>query len=276
MKKCILNILVLIFMVSCGELERPNTNQFVVEGFVIADQTINDIKVKETVELGDEIMDLPIEDAMVRLFTSETEVLLDYDPVTQRYVDTFADFVVDVGETISIEIIADGTVAASSSEVPEKPTGLSLSETELIVPTLALNFALRDQISDLFENETSTFSWDGVPGRSYYVVIETQEATIDPILPSGIPEESLELIASFRFISEPSEATSFEIIAIALETYGRHVAKVYSVNEEYVDLFNSGTQDSRDLNEPPSNIQNGLGIFSAFAVDSLEFVVRKP
>ena len=183
---------------------------------------------------------------------------------------------IEVGQTLDIEIVLDGTVASSTSIVPEKPTGLSLSKTELIVPTLGFNFGLREQIADLFENETSTLSWNGQAGRSYFVVIENQEETIEPLLPSQIPEESLELLSSFRFISEPSEATSFEIISIALETYGMHMAKVYSVNEEYVELFNSDTQDSRDLNEPPSNIQNGLGIFSAFAVDSIAFEVRKP
>lgn len=275
MKKNILSVLIGVLL-GCGELDRPNTNQFVVEGFVTADFQVNDIKIKETVGLADEVIDIPIDDALVRLATAEQEVLLDYNPITQKYEDTSGEFLIEVGQTLDIEIVLDGTVASSTSTVPEKPTGLSLTKTELIVPTLGFNFGLREQIADLFENETSTFSWEGQPGRSYYVVIETQEETIEPILPSQIPEESLELLSSFRFISEPSEATSFEIISIALETYGRHVAKVYSVNEEYVELFNSDTQDSRDLNEPPSNIQNGLGIFSAFAVDSLEFVVRKP
>ena len=263
-------------LLSCGELERPNTNQFVVEGFVTADFFANDIKVKETVGLADEVIDIPIEDAMVRLSTGEQQVLLDYNPQTQKYEDTSRELLVEVGQSLEIEIVVEGTVASSSSSVPEKPTNLNLTKTELIVPPLGFNFGLREQIEDLFENETSTFSWEGQPGRSYFVVIETREEELEPLLPSGIPEESLELLSSFRFISEPSEATSFEIISIALETYGEHVAKVYSVNEEYVELFNSDTQDSRDLNEPPSNVLNGLGIFSAFAVDSLEFVVRKP
>lgn len=263
-------------ILGCGELERPNTNQFVVEGFVTADFQVNDIKIKETVGLADEVIDIPIDDALVRLATPERDVLLDYNPLTQKYEDTSGEFLIEVGQTLDIEIVLDGTVASSTSTVPEKPTGLSLSKTELIVPTLGFNFGLREQIADLFENETSTLSWNGQAGRSYFVVIENLEETIEPLLPSQIPEESLELLSSFRFISEPSEATSFEIISIALETYGMHMAKVYSVNEEYVELFNSDTQDSRDLNEPPSNIQNGLGIFSAFAVDSLEFVVRKP
>ena len=94
-------------------------------------------------------------------------------------------------------------------------------------------------------------------------------------MPEQVPEEAKTLLASFRFISEPSQDSSFEIIGIALETYGRHVAKVYRVNKEYEDLFKNLEQDSRDLNEPPSNIVNAIGIFTAFALDSVFFEVNR-
>lgn len=275
MKKTFAAIFLIALLFGCEELEQPNLNQFVVEGFLTADVVIDDVKVKQTVSINDEVTDIPIVDAVVWVKNDEQEVMLDYNPSTGKYFDPEALFKVEVGKAYEIEIEVNETVATSESVVPEKPTGLELSSATLTVPTLILNFSLQSTFQELFEEERITFSWDAVPGRSYYVVIENQEEVIDPILPDGIPQESLDLISSFRFISEPSEANSFEIIAVALETYGRHVAKVYSVNQEYVDLFNSETQDSRDLNKPPSNIVNGLGIFSAFAVDSLEFVVTR-
>lgn len=275
MKKVLPICLLILTISNCEELERPNTNQFVVEGFLTADFAVSDIKVKETLSLNDDITDIPISNAQVILSSGSDAVMLEFDPLTGRYVDPSGVLEIKSGDQYDIEINVNGTLATSSSVVPEKPTGLGLTETKLVVPTLRLSFALRDQIGRLFEEEISTFSWKGEPGRSYFVVIETLEETLDPILPSEIPAEATELLSSFRFISAPSEATSFDIIAIALETYGRHVAKVYSVNQEYVDLFNSETQDSRDLNEPPSNVTNGLGIFTAFAVDSLVFTVER-
>jgi len=50
---------------------------------------------------------------------------------------------------------------------------------------------------------------------------------------------------------------------------------LYRVNQEYVDLYKSRDQDSRNLNEPLTNIENGLGIFSAFANDSVYFYAIK-
>ena len=48
---------------------------------------------------------------------------------------------------------------------------------------------------------------------------------------------------------------------------------MYRVNREYADLYNNRVQDSRDLNEPPSNISGGLGIFSAFNSAARGFVL---
>jgi len=56
-------------------------------------------------------------------------------------------------------------------------------------------------------------------------------------------------------------------------TYGRHRVILYRVNEEYANLYENRNQDSRDLNEPPSNIEGALGVFSAFNSVAAEFDV---
>lgn len=273
MKIKIQAILISLGLMSCEDLAIPNANQFVVEGFITADSPVDNIKIKKTINLNEDIQDIPISNAIVKINNGSSEFSLTYNSSTKKYFDPSGSAVIHVGDEFNIEIEVDGTVATSSTVVPEKPIDLNLSKTELVVPQLVLNIFLRDQIVALFNDEISNFTWKGIPGRFYFVVIETQEKTLNPIIPAGVPEQSKELLKSFKFISAPSEATSFVIRAVALETYGKYVAKVYSVNKEYVDLFNSAEQDSRDLNAPPSNIKNGLGIFSAFAVDSLEFTV---
>ncbi|MDB4063024.1 hypothetical protein N9541_03055 [Flavobacteriaceae bacterium] len=46
-------------------------------------------------------------------------------------------------------------------------------------------------------------------------------------------------------------------------------------SKEYALLYETSTQDSRDLNEPYTNINNGLGIFSGFASQEVYFEVIK-
>jgi hypothetical protein len=69
---------------------------------------------------------------------------------------------------------------------------------------------------------------------------------------------------------------SFQVINLfTLEFVGPHLVTVYRVNEEYDNLYRARLQDSRDLNEPPTNIVNGLGVFSAFSGQTVAFAVAR-
>lgn len=62
---------------------------------------------------------------------------------------------------------------------------------------------------------------------------------------------------------------------MSITHYGLHRVRVYRVNQEYADLYDTRQQDSRDLNEPLTNIVNGLGIFSAFNSNEIYFTAVK-
>ena len=274
MKNIKILIALSILCMACSETVAPSNDNFVVEGFITANEPVNNIKVKMTspVEAQD-VTNAPISSAQVTLSKGNDTFLLDYNPDTERYIYHGNDLTIASGEEVQMQVRVGDRLANANTLVPEAPTGLTLSDNIIRIPRLSFNFLLGNQIQELFEEERLTLSWTAIEGRKYFVVIESKVAQIDPILPSEIPEQATELLQSFRFISEPSDTPEFEIIGVALETYGLHVAKVFTVNEEYSDLFDNLEQDSRDLNEPPSNVVNALGIFTAFAVDSLEFEV---
>ena len=74
-------------------------------------------------------------------------------------------------------------------------------------------------------------------------------------------------------ITQPTNDNFYSIDIRQLTHYGTHRIVFTSVNDEYVNLYSSLNQDSRELNEPYSNIENGLGIFTAFNSDTLYFQV---
>ena len=264
-------------LIGCSQEVTVGIDNFVVEGFIVANEAVDNIKIKAVSPFNDEeLTSSEIADATVEILYEGNVYPLNYNEITRKYENLNESLNIAYNNEYSIEIRVDERIATSSTIVPNPPTGLQLSANKLSIPQLTLNFNLGSQISTLFEEERILLEWDAIDGQSFFVVIENKANTIDSILPEEVPESARELLSSFRFISAPSEETSFEIIAVALETYGLHVAKVYTVNQEYVDLYNNTEQDSRDLNEPPSNISNALGIFTAFAVDSITFNVVKP
>ena len=279
MRNSCLILLVSLMMlgIACDEETMNTSDNYVIEAFIVANESIDNVTIKGILPLERVVpQDESITDAQVRIIHDNEEADLEFDQVSRKYVNPEGDFAVNVGGIYRLEVNVDGREATAETVVPNPPTGVTLSDTEIIIPQLTVNPQLGDQIRALFDEARLTFSWDAIPGQSFFVVIERKEDQLDPILPEQIPVNTRQLIGEFRFISEPSDDNSFEIIGVALETYGLHVAKVFTVNQEYIDLFENLEQDSRDLNEPPSNISNALGIFTAFAVDSVEFnVVRE-
>ena len=273
--KAISYFIYLLPVVLFGCLEEvTRTPNFVVEGFIVGRESVNNIKVKEISSLFDEeISTAPITDARVTIFSESQAFPLTYNSAVGLYEYLENDLSIAIASEYRLMVEVGDRTAEATTTVPNAPTGLAVPRETLVVPELRLSFGLREEIATLFNEERITLTWDEVAGQSYFVVIENRVEEVNAILPEGIPPAATELLSSFRFISEPSEEASFDIIAVALETYGPHVAKVFTVNQEYVELFNSLEQDSRDLNEPPSNVSQALGIFTAFAVDSVEFEV---
>jgi len=124
-------------------------------------------------------------------------------------------------------------------------------------------------IRNFLTNSSIDASWNNPNEDLYFMVVESTADTLDPIF----PQQVISALERFRFVSEPTEGSSITFLAGTLVSFGEYSVKVYHINEEYAALYENRTQDSRDLNEPPSNVQNALGVFSAFNSQETFFYV---
>jgi hypothetical protein len=118
--------------------------------------------------------------------------------------------------------------------------------------------------------QTLTVSWTAEDGALYYTVLENMETDTVAIDTLGRFGPGMR-----RMISEPTSSSEYRIQRFDVSYLGTYRVTVYRVNQEYADLYQSRSQDSRDLNEPLTNIQNGLGVFSAFNSGQVCFEVIK-
>ena len=95
----------------------------------------------------------------------------------------------------------------------------------------------------------------------------TNPISIRPDMPDGFPGSGGKF--AFEMVTQPTNGSYYAIVPLQLKYYGTHRIIITSVNDEYVNLYSSLNQDSRELNEPYSNVTNGLGIFTAFNSDTL-------
>ena len=273
MKKLL--IIILVFSSSCLEVDSTSEANFVVEAYVYTGEPVRNIRVKQLVSLdtpdGDSEL---IDNADVSLMKSGTSFHLTYNNQTGYYTYSNNDLVIAALDEIHLDVTVNNRHAQALTVVPTSPVGLSLSKEEMVIPEIksAADFIGNNPLEDA----EILLDWQNPAHELHYVVIEFRSNLLRPILPSDIQEVVDGLLEDFAIITPPDTISSYLISGALLPSYGPYVAKVYKVNQEYADLFDSEEQDSRDLNDPPSNIINARGIFTAFSSDSLSFEIVKP
>jgi hypothetical protein len=273
MKKRFLFIsIILIFFLRCSEEEKIS-NTYVVEAYIYSNEDVRNIKITETLPLqSTDTIAPPITDATVILKKLNQEYILQYDMQSGTYYYPQNDLQVLPNDIFDIQVTSRDRMATASTVVPMATQGLTLSDSKIYIPQIELNLFTQEQVTALFSSARLDVKWDNPEDEFHFISVESLDQ-FDPIFPSNFPPSVINLFRTFRFVSAPTRLDSYEIIGLSLETYGRYRVKVYRVNKEYANLFENQTQDSRDLNQPPSNIINAFGIFSAFASDSAFFEV---
>lgn len=251
---------------SCDEENLNNLaeNQFVVEAFIYAGEPIDDIRIKTTFPLAnEEDTSSPINDATVTLIKDGERYALVASGSEGLYHYPNNDVTVETNDVFQLEVEHNGVTAFAETTVPTPTRGLSLSQDSIKVPQLPFS-AGRDSIvatiGRFMRNSVIRATWENPEEDFYFMVVESVSDTIDPIFPAQV----LDALERFRFVSEPTEEDAIVFLSGALVSFDTYSVRVYHINDEYTALYENRNQDSRDLNEPPSNVQNALGVFSAF------------
>ena len=116
--------------------------------------------------------------------------------------------------------------------------------------------------------------WDNPEGDYYFVTVENLEE--DPEIINELTLSEDFPAGAFTFTSEP-DIMSFYAIDPRREIrqFGLHQIVVLRVNPEYAALYQSEGTTSTTIAQPPTNIVNGLGIFTGASSDTLYLQVKK-
>lgn len=279
MKKYYLYLLLISCMFCSCEEENLNNiaaNQFVVEAFLYAGESIDDIRIKTTFPLADEEdTSTPINDADVTLVRQGKTYTLLASGDQGYYYYPEDDLTVETGDLFQLKVVHNGITATAETMVPTPTTGLRISQDSIKVPRISFGQDREQVVAAIREfllGSRIVANWENPNNDLFFLVVESVFDTIDPIFPGPV----IDALERFRFVSEPTEEASLEFLAGTLVSFGTYAVKVYHINQEYAQLYENRQQDSRDLNEPPSNVENALGVFSAFNSQEVFFeVVRE-
>lgn len=261
-------------LAACDTTTNQETGRMiVVEAYLYAGEPVDDIRLKLDVPLaGADTVDTPVTDAIVRLSTGGESFVVESVGSDGRYAYAGNDLIVLPGSEFELTIEWREELITARTVVPSVPTGAAISaaQVEITPPGAGGPGGFGGGRPGQLTDDNVTVSWVNPDEELYYVVVESA-ITGDPeyILPEFIRDR----FTGFRFVAPPTRLNVFDIQLLQLEVYGEHRATLYHVNQEYANLYENRQQDSRDLNEPPTNIVGGVGVFSAFSGVTLAFEV---
>jgi hypothetical protein len=281
MRKIILAIVISAFLTGCEKVQLNNGHSglIVVEGYLYADRPVDSIRISQAVYFNSsDTVSHGVPDASVSIVSNGITYNLQ-PSVRQGYYNYPGNNLnITEGGTYSLNIIYNNQQITSQTTVPSSASRLKISENALLVDTTLTMRELRDSSLQV--------SWNNSNRDYYFVILENKDSILTPVRVNttsggfgygGFPGTGTGTInLARRFQTRPIQDSLYRISLFStVGNYGHYEFKLYKVTKDYASLYQSSTQNTINLNEPFTNISNGLGIFTAFsACDSLSFVVK--
>lgn len=244
----------------------------VVEAFLFAGQPVDSFQVRQSFSYAQQDTNLiTLDDLEITITTDVGEFPL--FPVGDGIYEN-PDLLINAGQIYRMDFNWNGETISADTYIPEK-TEVEISVSEIEMEKIDFSGGPGSGPGSFLEVDPVDISWDNPDGDYYYVVIENIEEE---------PEEILELPDNiefgnrrrFFFISEPEVMEVYTIDPRReLTQFGTHQIIVYRVNPEYAALYETSGNSSISLVQPPTNIENGLGIFTGVSSDTVYLEVEK-
>jgi hypothetical protein len=154
------------------------------------------------------------------------------------------------GKEYKLSFLYNGFDVNAITSIPYAPSNVKASATTMTIPVWNAGFGgTRPTFPDPIK-----ISWDNPMNDYHYVIIKNIDTT------------NIEIEGGFKerryFTTSPDQSSSININFNRFHYYGKNVIMVYTVQSEYVQLYNTVGMNSQNVFNVPSNVKNGLGIFT--------------
>lgn len=240
----------------------------VVEAYLLAGDSIR-VRLTEEIPFGSQTDTLadPINGLVLVLESgNKTISLINGEDGIYSSPETIAE-----GKQYTLRFNYQGKTVSASTTIPAKPKNFSISVAELTIAPFSFGGgfpgtrpSFPDPVRLTWNNEDQSF---------YLSAFKNTEAT-----PESIFDGQLVFGGRNRppLFNRPTQLGGAEIETPRLQYYGTHDIILMHVQPEYAALYETNGTSSLNLTAPATNIENGLGIFTGFAADTLKLLVKKP
>ena len=272
-------LLISIAVISCAKEDTviANVNESVVVlAYLYADTPVDSIRVTKTIPYTNEGALEVVDDLSITLSTEDEDIIL--ESIGNGYYRNLS-HIIQQEMAYSLYFEYNGKTISSQTYI-KSSVEVSLSRSEIEIDKVEIQTGgpgggggpgeqMDDEVVDIF--------WQNENNDYYFVVIENIEDEPEYVNEFFQNLENDEDRPQRIFRTEPEIMDTYSINSRReLQTYGTYEIIVYRLNTEYAALYNSVGSSTLSIEEPPSNITNGLGIFTGVTAHKLLLEVNEP
>lgn len=182
--------------------------------------------------------------------------------------------ILKAGQVLNLKVIYNGYTVTASTSVPAKPKNFTVTENQLQITTPQQGGFPPQGGGGGFAQIAAT--WNNDIQEYYALMAKNVETTPEqvPFFGRGGQQQQA-FTPPLEQITNPTQSNTANVGRQTFQYYGKYKLILFKVNGEYVDLFNNRGQSSLNLTNPPTNVTNGFGVFTAMNADTLNFTVLK-
>jgi hypothetical protein len=251
----------LIFLWSLNGCQKSGIAEFsdlaVVEAYLIPGSKVS-IKISQKVAYDEsiEVTARDMDALEVRVGYGNTEYPL-ISMGNGVYTDTLGIIKIVPDSTYTLHLIYNGTEVTSSTIVPSKPSSVTQSVTSITMaqfdPENPSGTSPPDPVEITFANADASY---------YLTTVECMDTNLVSVYKDSVPDNDM-------LASQPVTGTEIDIHPMMIRYFGKNRIILYHINPEYSTFFMRQASTSQSYQEPPTNIVNGLGIFTGINADTL-------
>lgn len=168
------------------------------------------------------------------------------------------------GKTYTLQFTYEGVEVSASTVMPARPQNYTASKTLINVPARTGG----NPITGTTDSVAVKFKWSN-PDSLYHVLVFKNDDTS----PGSV---DLNFNRPVNFTINPKQESSYDLYYRSINYIGIYRVILYRVNKEYSALLTTNTNsNSQQLSNPPSNVKNGFGIFTAMQADTIAIKVTQ-
>jgi hypothetical protein len=247
-------LLISFLFCSCSKDNSNNTEpKAVIEAFLQPGQRTVVMVTKELLNGVNNELDRTIDGLLISITHNGIAYPLTQDTSGAYQTSTM---LVEAGGSYSINFVYNNQTVSATTVVPAKPINFTCTPGSITIPTLGGG-------GPPSFPEPLDASWNNPQNAYHYLTIQS----VDPS--AGEIDNQNQGPA---FTNTPDQGSSKEINFGQFGHYGRNALILYRIQPELAALYNATNGNSQNLSTVPTNVNNGLGIFTALNTADTVFI----